>query len=50
LPQQRAALGELLLAHPVRQEAEVPYPVETVRGDVEHQPPQKLHGIERQGA
>ena len=50
MPQQRAALREFLLAHPVGQEAEVPHPVEPVRRDVQHQPPQEFHGIERQGA
>ena len=50
VPQQRAALGEFLLAHPVGQEAEVPQPVEAVRGDVQHQAPQEFHGLERQGA
>ena len=50
MPQQRAALREFLLPHAVGQEAEVPQPVEAVRRDVEHQPPQELDGIERQGA
>jgi hypothetical protein len=39
VPEQRAALGEFRLAHPVGQEAEVAQPVEAVRRHVEHQPP-----------
>ena len=50
MPQQRAALRELRLPHPVGQEAEVPHPVEPVRRDVQHQTPQEFHGVERQGA
>jgi len=47
VPQEGAALRELLLPYPVGQEAEVPYPVEPVRGNVQHQPSQEFHGIER---
>jgi hypothetical protein len=50
VPQEGTALREFRLAHPVGQEAEVAQPLEAVRWDVEHQPPQKFHGIERQGA
>jgi hypothetical protein len=50
MPQQRAALCEFVLPHPVGQEAEVPQPVEPVWRDVEHQPPQALDGIQGQGA
>jgi len=50
VPQEQAALREFRLAHPVRQEAEVPQPMETARGHMPHQPSQKLHGIEREGA
>jgi len=50
LPQQRATLREFLLAHTIRQKAEVPQPVKAVRRDVQHQTSQKLHRIERQGA
>jgi hypothetical protein len=50
LPQEGAARGELLLAHPVGQEAEVAHPVEAVWRDVEHQAPQEFHGLKRQGA
>ena len=49
MPQQRATLGEFLLAHAIRQEAEMPYPLEAVRGDMQHQAPQEFHGLERQG-
>jgi hypothetical protein len=49
VPQQRATLGEFLLAHAIRQEAEMPYPLEAARGDVQHQAPQEFHGLERQG-
>ena len=50
MPEEGAALGELRLPHPVGQEAEVPQPVEAARRDVQHQPPQEFHSIERQGA
>src|SRR4029450_7441146 len=50
VPQQRAALREFLRAYAIRQEAEVPHPVEAAWRDVEHQPPQKFHGLEREGA
>jgi hypothetical protein len=50
VPQQSAALRELLLPHAVGQEAKVAQPVEAVRRDVQHQTSQKLHRIERQGA
>jgi hypothetical protein len=50
MPQQRAALCEFFLPYPVGQEAEVPQPVEPVWRDVEHQPPQELHRLKRQGA
>ena len=50
VPQEGAALREFRLAHPVGQEAEVAQPLEAVRRDVEHQPPQELYDIERQGA
>jgi len=50
VPQQRAALREFRLPHAVGQEAEMPYPLEAARWDMEHQPPQEFHGIERQGA
>jgi hypothetical protein len=49
LPQESAALGELLLAYPVGQEAEVAQPVEAVGWNMEHQPPQEFHGLEREG-
>jgi hypothetical protein len=42
-------LRELRLAHPVGQEAEVPEPVEPMRGDVQQQTPQELYGVQRQG-
>ena len=50
MPQEHVALCELCLPHPVGQEAEVPHPVESMRGDVQHQAPQEFYGIERQGA
>jgi hypothetical protein len=49
VPQQRATLGEFLLAHAIRQEAEMPYPLEAAWGDVQHQASQEFHGLERQG-
>ena len=48
--QQRTALCEFFLAHPIRQKAEVPYPVEAVRRDVQHQTLQKLHRVQCLGA
>ena len=39
VPEQRAALGEFRLAHPVGQETKVAQPVEAVRRHVQHQPP-----------
>jgi len=50
VPQERAALREFLLAHTIRQEAEVPQPVETTRRDMEHQPPQEFAGFQCHGA
>jgi hypothetical protein len=50
VPQEGTALRQLLLPHPVGQEAEVPQPVEPVWRDVEHQPPQELDGLQCQGA
>jgi hypothetical protein len=50
VPQQRAALREFRLPHAVGQEAEVPQPVEPVRRDVEHQPPQEFDGVQGQRA
>src|SRR5882672_1777571 len=50
LPQEGAALRQLLLAYPVGQEAAVAQPVEAVGWDMQHQTPQEFHGIERQGA
>jgi hypothetical protein len=49
LPQEGAALCELGLPHPVRQEAEVPQSVEAARRHVEHETPQEFHGLEREG-
>jgi len=43
-------LRELLLPHAVGQEAEVPQPMEAVRRDMQHEPPQECHGIKRQSA
>ena len=50
VPQEGAALRELLLPHPVGQEAEVAQPVEAAGWDVQHQAPQECHSLERQGA
>jgi len=50
VPQEGAALRQLLLPHPVGQEAEVPQPLEAARRDMQHQPPQEFYGLERQGA
>ena len=50
VPQEGAALRQLLLPHPVGQEAEVPQPVEAAQWDMEHQPPQEFDGLKRQGA
>ena len=49
VPQQSAALHEFRLAHPVGQEAEVAQPMEAVRRDMQHQPPQEFYGLEREG-
>src|SRR5437867_11935481 len=37
------------LAHPVGQEAEVAQPMEAVRRDMQHQTPQEVYGLEREG-
>ena len=50
VPQEGAALRELLLAHPVGQEAGMPQPVEATRWDVEHQTPQEFDGVQCQSA
>ena len=50
VPQQRAALREFLLPHAVGQEAEVPQPMEPMRRDVEHEPPQEFDGGQGQRA
>src|SRR5712691_697777 len=47
---QRPALGELSLSHPVRQEAEMPDPLEPTRQNVEEEAPEELHSVERHGA
>src|SRR5262245_51359004 len=49
LTEARAALDQFLLPHAVRQEAEVPDPLEAMRWDVQHQPAQEFHGLECQG-
>ena len=49
MPQEGAALRAFRLPHPVGQEAEVPQPVEAARRDMQHQPPQEFHGLEREG-
>ena len=50
MSQQRAALREFRLAYPIAQGAKVAHPVEPVRWDVQHEPPQEFHGLERHGA
>jgi hypothetical protein len=50
MPEENAALRELLLAYPVGQETEVAHAVEAVRRDVPHQTAQEFHGLERHGA
>jgi hypothetical protein len=49
LPQQRAAWRAFLLAYALRQAADGPPPVEAAWRDVEHQTPQAVHGLERDG-
>ena len=49
MAEQRAALGQVCLAHAVGQEAKVAQPVAPRRWDVPHQPPQACHGLKRQG-
>ena len=49
VPQERAALGQFRLAHPVGQEAKVAQSVEAARRHVEHETPQEFYGIEREG-
>jgi len=44
-----AALCQVCLAHAVGQAAQVAPPVEPMRWDVQHEPPQACHGIQRQG-
>ena len=50
MPEENAALRELLLAYPVGQETEVAHAVEAVRRDVQHQTPKEFHGIKCHGA
>ena len=46
LLQQRSALGELGLAYPVGQEAEMSDPLEAVRQDMQQEAAQEFHGVE----
>ena len=50
MPEENAALRELVLAPPVGQETEVAHAVEAVRRDVQHQTPKEFHGIKCHGA
>jgi hypothetical protein len=50
VPQQGTAVRELLLPHPVGQEAEVAHPLAAMRRDMQQQSSQEFHRLDRAGA